>query len=109
MKQDYREYHFTGKEIVKYLIQSILLCGTLDYLFYQNKWLMIGDTAEHAYKGTFNGNGYTVYFLDAEISEENPDVRYAGLFGVVDCVTISNVKLSGEVQNNYAAYKTEGK
>ena len=41
MKQDYREYHFTGKEIVKYLIQSILLCGTLDYLFYQNKWLMI--------------------------------------------------------------------
>lgn len=41
MKQDYREYHFTGKEIVKYLIQSILLCGALDYLFYQNKWLMI--------------------------------------------------------------------
>lgn len=29
----------------------------------QNKWLMIGDTAEHAYKGTFNGNGYTVYFF----------------------------------------------
>ena len=23
MKQDYREYHFTGKEIVKYLIQII--------------------------------------------------------------------------------------
>lgn len=61
---------------------------------FQNKWLMIGDTAEHAYKGTFNGNGYTVYFLDAEISEENPDVRYAGLFGVVDGGTISNVKVS---------------
>ena len=75
----------------------------------QNKWLMIGDTAEHAYKGTFNGNGYTVYFLDAEISEENPDVRYAGLFGVIDGGTISNVKVSGEVHNNYAAYKTEGK
>lgn len=74
----------------------------------QNKWLMIGDTAEHAYKGTFNGNGYTVYFLDVEISEENPDVRYAGLFGVVDGGTISNVKVSGEIHNNYPAYKTEG-
>ena len=41
MKQDYREYHFSGKEIAKYLLQSLLLCGTLDYLFYQNKWLML--------------------------------------------------------------------
>ena len=41
MKQDYREYHFLGKEIAKYLVQSILLCGALDYLFYQSKWLMI--------------------------------------------------------------------
>lgn len=41
MKQDYREYHFSGKEITKYLVQSILLCGALDYLFYQSKWLMI--------------------------------------------------------------------
>ena len=41
MKQDYREYHFSGKEIAKYLVQSILLCGALDYLFYQSKWLMI--------------------------------------------------------------------
>ena len=36
-------------------------------------------------------------------------MRYAGLFGVVDGGTISNVKVSGEVHNNYAAYKTEGK
>ena len=41
MKQDYREYHFLGKEITKYRVQSILLCGALDYLFYQSKWLMI--------------------------------------------------------------------
>ena len=41
MKQDYREYHFSGKEIAKFLLQSLLLCGALDYLFYQNKWLML--------------------------------------------------------------------
>lgn len=41
MKQNYAEYHFSKTEILKYLIQSILLCGTMDYLFYQNWWLML--------------------------------------------------------------------
>ena len=36
MKQNYAEYHFSKTEILKYLIQSILLCGAMDYLFYQN-------------------------------------------------------------------------
>ena len=35
MKQNYAEYHFSKTEILKYLIQSILLCGIMDYLFYQ--------------------------------------------------------------------------
>ena len=74
-----------------------------------NKWPMIGDTAEHAYEGNFRGNGYTIYFLCAEISKENPDVRYAGLFGVVDGGTISDVKVSGEIHNYYAAYQSDGK
>ena len=41
MKQNYAEYHFSKTEILKYLIQSILLCGAMDYLFYQNWWLML--------------------------------------------------------------------
>lgn len=41
MKQNYQEYHFTKKEIGKYTIQSLLLCGTVDYLFYQNPWGML--------------------------------------------------------------------
>ena len=41
MKQNYAEYHFSKTEILKYLIQSILLCGVMDYLFYQNWWLML--------------------------------------------------------------------
>lgn len=41
MKQNYGEYRFSAKEIVKYLIQSVLLCGALDYLFYQSRWLMV--------------------------------------------------------------------
>lgn len=40
MKQDYEQYHFTKKEALKYILQSVLLCGAADYLFYQNLWLM---------------------------------------------------------------------
>ena len=40
MKQSYEEYRFSMTEIFKYMVQSFLLCGALDYLFYQNLWLM---------------------------------------------------------------------
>ncbi len=36
-----RNIIFSKTEILKYLIQSILLCGAMDYLFYQNWWLML--------------------------------------------------------------------
>ena len=41
MKQNYEEYDFSKTEILKYLLQSVMLCGVLDYLFYQNWWLML--------------------------------------------------------------------
>ena len=41
VKQNYEEYHFSKTEILKYLLQSILLCSVMDYLFYQNWWLLI--------------------------------------------------------------------
>ena len=40
MKQNYAEYHFSKTEILKYLIQSILLCGAMDYLFYQKEMII---------------------------------------------------------------------
>ena len=41
MKQNYEEYDFSKTESLKYLLQSVILCGVLDYLFYQNWWLML--------------------------------------------------------------------
>ncbi|MDO4337858.1 MAG: type II secretion system F family protein [Eubacteriales bacterium] len=41
MKQDYEVYHFTKKEALKYLAQSILLCAAVDYLFYKSMWGLI--------------------------------------------------------------------
>lgn len=40
-KQNYEEYHYTKKEVAKYLFQSTTLCGAVDYLFYQSWWCMI--------------------------------------------------------------------
>lgn len=36
MKINYREYHFTKREWSLYIIQGILLCVIVNYLFYQN-------------------------------------------------------------------------
>lgn len=40
-KQNYEEYHYTKKEILKYLLQSSALCMAADYLFYKNWWCML--------------------------------------------------------------------
>ena len=40
MKQDYGVYRYTKKELLKYSLQSIMLCAAADYLFYQNWWAM---------------------------------------------------------------------
>lgn len=41
MKQDYRKYRFSKKEIAKYLAQSVFLCMAVDYLFYKSWWGML--------------------------------------------------------------------
>ena len=41
MKQNYDEYHFTKREILKYLSQSFFLCGMVNYLFYKNVWVFL--------------------------------------------------------------------
>ena len=42
MKENYGEYHFSRKEWKhRFLVESVLLCVVFDYLFYQNKWLLV--------------------------------------------------------------------
>lgn len=36
MKQNYREYHFSKRELCLYIVQGILLCVVVNHLFYQN-------------------------------------------------------------------------
>ena len=35
-RKDDRTYHFTAKEIVRYLLEGAAVCAAADYLFYQN-------------------------------------------------------------------------
>lgn len=41
MKQNYDEYHYTGKELAKYVIQCLMLCAAADWLFYQSRILIL--------------------------------------------------------------------
>lgn len=40
MKQDYNHYHFTKKEWLLYLAESLALCGGINYLFYKSWWFV---------------------------------------------------------------------
>lgn len=40
-KTNYQSYEYSGKEVLQYLTQSVALCGILNYLFYQELWMMV--------------------------------------------------------------------
>ena len=40
-RRDYDSYHFSPKELTRYLCMGIALCAGIDYLFYQIPWLMV--------------------------------------------------------------------
>ena len=40
-KADYDRYHYSVKEILKYMAESIALCVMVDYLFYKSLWVLI--------------------------------------------------------------------
>lgn len=82
---------FAGKTIR--LGATIVLSG---------EWTPIG-TAEHPFKGTFDGsikisdNNYEYYAVSG--LDVNGTIPYAGLFGVVDGGTIQNLSVTGSVSS----------
>ena len=44
-KRNYEEYHFSGKEVLVCLAQSLFLCLAADYLFYESVWALISLAA----------------------------------------------------------------
>ena len=38
-----------------------------------HKWVIIGDSQEHPYKGTFDGNGQKIVYMNVEINGNMPE------------------------------------
>lgn len=83
-----------------------------DYIYLNDyntayNWTMIGDTEENPYRGNFDGNGQKVVYMRAEITMDDPERRFAGLFGVIDGGTVQNVTVLGKVIQGYGNYGSE--
>ncbi len=64
-------------------------------------WTPIGSDKEHAFTGTFDGNGHTIRELYI-----NSNSKYAGLFGYVGARgTVKNLTVEGEVNRNATGLK----
>ena len=62
----------------------------------ENPWTPIGSDKEHAFTGTFDGNGHTIRELYI-----NSNSKYAGLFGYVGADgTVKNLTVEGEVNRD---------
>lgn len=71
-------------------------------------WIMIGNHEDNPYRGTFDGNGQRINYLYAAISQNTPQLRYAGLFGVIDGGTVFDLTVSGTIVHRYATYGHKG-
>ena len=68
-----------------------------------NKWVPIGymtecdrdPSAPEGFKGTFDGQGHTIYNMDCD----HPFYDNAGLFGIVRGGTVKNLMVSGTITN----------
>ena len=73
-----------------------------------HNWVIIGDSLEHPFQGTFDGKGHNIGYLWVEITQEHPEKRYAGVFGVIDGGTVKNLTVGGTVIHGLGTYGGEG-
>ena len=74
--------------------QKVVLVADID--LNNAAWTPIGQTGATQFKGTFDGNGYTIYNLNVDSSAETGKHYSSGLFGWAESgVTIKNVKIDG--------------
>ena len=70
---------------------NVILAADIALSGYSN-WIPIG-TAEHPFRGKFDGNGHTIYNLTINTK----DLIYAGLLGVISDGGVKNLTVSGSV------------
>lgn len=94
----FADYVNAGHGEINGRLESNIYLNTSDTT---NLWVIIGNTEETPYKGTFDGNGKQIINMRVQISPSQPELRYAGVFGVIDGGSVKNLKVSGNVLNDY--------
>ena len=75
---------------------NYILTDDIDLGGEENQWTPIGSDKEHAFTGTFDGNGHTIRELYI-----NSNSKYAGLFGYVGADgTVKNLTVEGVVNRD---------
>lgn len=62
-------------------------------------WTPIGNSYSNSFKGTFDGNGYSVTGLLI-----NSNQQYLGFFGRIDNGTVKNLNVTGNITSSYPDY-----
>ena len=68
-----------------------------------NEWTPIGQKNGNKFKGTFDGQGYTVTGLKISEKKATAFDGYVAFFGATDSATIKNLTVAGSVTGNDAA------
>lgn len=69
---------------------------TDDISLYGKNWISIGNSDDHVFKGTFNGNGHRIE--DVTIGNQENGQKYVGFFGKVKGdVSFSDLTITGEI------------
>jgi hypothetical protein len=76
------------------LVNDIDASATSDPAQWPNGWIAIGNSSANAFKGNFDGQGYSITGMRI-INSSNNAVH--GFFGIVSGATISNLKLNLEL------------
>ncbi|MBR6579445.1 MAG: leucine-rich repeat protein, partial [Clostridia bacterium] len=82
--------------------QYIKLTADLDLI--GPGWIPIGTDLYNEFKGSFDGNGYTISGMAIGTADKaNPECQYAGLFGYMTAGSIKNLSVSGLVNVSYSS------
>ena len=94
---DFRDEVNSG---IDYDGKMVVLGGDIDFSLSDVSWEPIGNGTRdgsgyegHAFKGTFDGRGYTISGLKIDAAADDADDAY-GLFGVIDGATVTNLTLA---------------
>ncbi len=70
---------------------------TVDLDLGNHSWTPIGKIKGNTFKGTFDGDGHTIYNLNCKTEDGNSSAIFGGVFGRIDNGIVKNLNVEGAV------------